>query len=126
MIVVGRIVGILLVVWLALSVLAPDASAQRPDPRTFEVEWKRRTDPSLRPGIEGWVSNPSNYRVGSVLLRVQTLDGANQVVSERRAWVYGHIPAGGRGQFIIFMPPDDRGTYRIVVDSFDLISQENP
>ncbi|MBI2206139.1 MAG: hypothetical protein HYU41_20080 [Candidatus Rokubacteria bacterium] len=97
----------------------------RPSPQSFEVAWKRRTDPNLRPGIEGWVYNPSGYRVSSVLLRVQVLD-ADRVVSEKRAWVYGHIPAGGRGFFVIPVAPDDRATYRIVVDSFDLISRESP
>lgn len=97
----------------------------RPTPQSFEVEWKRRTDPHLRPGIEGWVHNPSGYRVSSVQLRVQVVE-ADRVVSEKNTWVYGHIPAGGRGFFVIPLAPDDRATYRIVVDSFDLISRESP
>lgn len=100
------------------------ASAQRVDPQSFQVEWKKRTDPHLRPGLEGWVSNSSNYRVGSMLLKVETLDGANQVTAERSVWVYGHVPAGGRAFFVVPLRPDDMETYRISVTSYDLIARE--
>lgn len=110
----------------AQSASIPSRSTARPDPQIFEVEWKRRTEAWLRPGIEGWVYNPSGYRVGSVLLKVQTLDGASRVTDERSVWVYGHIPSRGRGYFMVPLPADDRATYRIVVDSFDLISLESP
>ena len=111
---------------LVLLVAAPEASAQRPTPQSFQVEWKKRTDPWVRPGIEGWVYNPSNFRVGSMSLMLQTLDGNNQVVTEKRVWVYGHIPAGGRSSFVIPIGRDDQASYRIVVDAFDLIAQEGP
>jgi hypothetical protein len=124
MTVVGWIVGML--VTLAFLVAAPQASAQRPSPETFQIEWKRRSDPWVRPGIEGWVHNPSNYRVGSMSLKLQTLDASNQVVSEKRVWVYGHVPANGRSSFVIPLSRDDQTTYRIVVDAFDLIAQEGP
>lgn len=113
----------MLVATTATGVVAD--GADRPTPQSFEVEWKRRTDPYLRSGIEGWVYNPSGYRVSSVLLRVQVVE-ADRVVSEKRAWVYGHIPPGGRGFFVIPLSPEDRGNYRIIVDSFDLISRESP
>jgi hypothetical protein len=111
---------------LVLLGVAPDASAQRPVPETFQIEWKKRTDPWVRPGIEGWVHNPSNYRVGNMSLKLQTLDANNQVIGEKRIWVYGHVPAGGRSQFVVPLSRDDQATYRIVVDAFDLISQEGP
>ena len=113
-------------VGLLLVGIAPEASAQRPSADTFQIEWKKRTDPWVRPGIEGWVYNPSNYRVGSMSLKLQTLDGNNQVTSERRVWVYGHVPAGGRSSFVIPISRDDQAAYRIVVDGFDLIAQEGP
>jgi hypothetical protein len=111
---------------LAVLLAAADASAQRVDPQTLQVEWKRRTDAWVRPGLEGWVYNPSTYRIGSVRLRLQKLDDANQVVSERHTWVYGHVPAGGRTQFVIPLEPQDNAAYRISVESFVLISQESP
>jgi hypothetical protein len=101
-------------------------SADPPTARSSEIEWKRRIDPHLRPGIEGWVSNPSGYRVASVPRRDDVLDRDNRVVEERRAWVYGHVPAGGRGFFVIALAPDDKSSDRIAVDSFDLISREAP
>jgi hypothetical protein len=125
MTVVAWIVGSVVMV-LALIAAPSQASAQRPSPETFQVEWKKRTDPWVRPGIEGWVVNPSNFRVGSMSLKLQTLDGSNQVVAERRVWVYGHVPAGGRSSFVIPLSRNDEATYRIVVDAFDLISQEGP
>lgn len=124
MTVVGWVAGTL--VALVLVVVAPEASAQRPTAETFKVEWKRRTDPWVRPGIEGWVHNPSNFRVGSMSLKLQTLDANNQVVSEKRVWVYGHVPPGGRSSFVIPLSRDDQASYRIVVDAFDLIAQEGP
>ena len=120
--VIGWAIGTLLALML---VVAPEASAQRPTPETFRIEWKKRTDPWVRPGIEGWVHNPSTFRVGSMALRLQTLDG-NKVVGEKRVWVYGHVPAGGRTSFVIPLSRDDQATYRIVVESFDLIAQESP
>ena len=117
-----------LVVTLGAAIMtfgvASVVSAQRPDPQAFQVEWKKRTDPHLRPGIEGWVSNSSSYRVGSMLLKVETLDSANRVTSERTVWVYGHVPAGGRAFFVVPLRPDDNETYRISIASYDLISRE--
>ena len=110
---------------LATIVLATgnDARAQPPVAGTFNIEWKKRTDPHLRPGLEGWVANPSNYRVGSMLLKVQTLE-ADRVAAERTVWVYGHVPPQGRAFFVVPIIPEDRYTYRITVDSFDLIARE--
>jgi hypothetical protein len=120
----GRVLATLTLVAVLLA--TPYASAQRVDPETLTVEWKRRTEVWVRPGLEGWVYNPSTYRIGSVRLKVQKLDGANQVVSERHTWVYGHVPAGGRTQFVIPLEPQDSAIYRISVESFVLISQESP
>ncbi|MBI2216201.1 MAG: hypothetical protein HYU51_02790 [Candidatus Rokubacteria bacterium] len=118
-----------LVATLALGALTVTAHAQSEAPRadTLRVEWKKRTDPWLRPAVEGYVHNPSSYRIGTVLLTVQLVDGARRVVSERTAWVYGNIPAGDRGYFVVPILPGDAGNdYRITVESFVLISRESP
>jgi hypothetical protein len=120
---------VVLVATLALGGLGAGAHAQSASPRadTLRVEWKKRTDPWLRPAVEGYVHNPSSYRIGTVLLKVQLVDAAQRVVSERSAWVYGNIPAGDRGYFVVPILPGDRGNdYRITVESFVLISRESP
>jgi hypothetical protein len=121
----GRIAAVLGILLAAAFLGAPDVAAQPPTPQTFQIEWKKRTDPHLRPGIEGWVTNPTNYRVGSMQLKVQTVDAANQVTAERKVWVYGHVPPTGRAFFVIPLAPSDSGNYRILVDSFDLIALES-
>ena len=102
------------------------AHAQAPRPQSFRVEWEPRTDPGSRPGVEGYVYNDSEYRVGSVRLRLEILEAASQqVVGERFSWVYGHVPPRGRTFFVV-PPPGPGQTYRITVESFDLIARESP
>jgi hypothetical protein len=91
----------------------------------FRVEWARRTEPWLKPGVEGYVYNDSVYRVGNVRLRVEVLDGSQQFLAERFAWVYGNIDAGGRTHFIL-PPPEPGQSYRITIVSYDLISRQAP
>ena len=124
----ARLMVGLVVVLTAVFGLSPYAAAQsgHPRPNDFQIEWKKRTDPFQRPGLEGWVMNPSGFRVGSMLLKVETLDAENNVSGHRKVWVYGHVPANGRAFFVVPLPPDDRATYRITVDSFDVISREGP
>jgi hypothetical protein len=124
----ARVVAGLVVAVAVVFGWSPHVAGQsgHPRPNDFQVEWKRRTDPFQRPGLEGWVSNPSGFRVGSMLLKVQILDADNQVSGERKVWVYGHVPAGGRAFFVVPLQPDDRANYRIIVDSFDVISREGP
>jgi hypothetical protein len=101
------------------------AQSAAPRTDTLRVEWKKRADPWLRPAVEGYVYNPSPYRIGTVLLRVELLDGEQRVVKERTAWVYGNINAGDRGYFVVPVLPDEADkTYRIGVESFVLISRE--
>lgn len=120
-----RIATVLGLVVVSTFVSAHDVAAQPPKAQTFQIEWKKRTDPHLRPGIEGWVSNPTNYRVGSMLLKVQTIDAGSQVTAERKVWVYGHVPPSGRAFFVVPLVPSDTGNYRILVDAFDLIALES-
>jgi hypothetical protein len=115
----------LLLVSAVLTAAIVHAQSAAPRADTLRVEWKKRDDPWLRPALEGYVHNPSSYRIGTVLLRVQLLDGEERVVKERTAWVYGNINAGDRGYFVVPVLPDESGkTYRIGVESFVLISRE--
>lgn len=115
------VVTVALIPWL----LATPAHAQSTlRPGSFHIEWMR-TPEGFRPAVEGYVYNNSNYRIGTVRLRVELLDGADRIVSERFAWVYGDIDAGGRGYFTL-PPPAADGSYRITVESFFVISRQAP
>jgi hypothetical protein len=92
---------------------------------SFRVEWTARTESWVKPGVDGYVYNNSVYRVSNVRLRVETLDAANQRISERFSWVYGNIDARGRGYFVL-PPPAPGGTYRITVVSCDPVAREAP
>jgi hypothetical protein len=93
--------------------------------QSFPVEWARRSDPWLKPAVEGYVHNDSMFRVGNVRLRVEVLDSSSRPVNERFAWVHGNIDAGARGYFVLSLPEAGH-TYRITVVSFDLISRQAP
>lgn len=98
------------------------AQETRPQAAAFQVEWETRTG-YWRPSVEGYVYNSSNYRVGNVRLHVEVVDTAGQRVSERNAWIYGVIDAGGRGYFVLPLPASGQ-TYTITVESFDLLSRQ--
>jgi hypothetical protein len=88
----------------------------------LRVEWEALAEEWTRPRIAGYVHNASTYRIGSVRLRVQVLDAAEQVVREELAWIYVDVPARGRAYFSIRRPAGDR--YRLAVESFVLIARE--
>lgn len=115
------------VVWVVLLVCSAhlaQAQTVRPNPQTFGVEWQPRSG-QLRPGVEGYVYNYSEYRVGSVRLKVEVLDPEGRVTRQHLSWVYGSIDAGGRGYFTL-PPLKANETYRIAVESFDLLSRQAP
>lgn len=119
----------MLVISLTAAVLLPllasaTAHAQTVPPSSFRIEWAR-TSEAFRPAVEGYVYNGSEYRVGSVRLRVEVLDGSNRVLTERFAWVYGNIDAGGRAYFVL-PSLESNTTYRITVESFFVISRQTP
>jgi hypothetical protein len=98
------------------------AQGSGPAPSAFRVEWEKRTG-FWRPAIEGYVYNESEYRVGNVRLRIAVLDGGGTQVTEKTGWVYGAIDARGRGHFVLPLPEAGQ-TYRITVESFDLLARQ--
>ena len=90
---------------------------------SLRVEWQRTTSLGGRPAIEGYVYNDSQFRIGGVRLRVEILDGSNQVVGETFGWVYGNISSRGRWPFSIPPPPADK-SFRVAVESFHLVARE--
>ena len=113
----------------ALSLLASiTAAAARgtiePSDSAFRVTWQRR-EYSVTPALEGRVENASRFRVNAVRLRVEGFDGAGHPVGETATWVFGSIPAGGQGHFVVRTIPG-AATYRITVATFDRVSREEP
>jgi len=89
----------------------------------LRVEWQPTTETFSRPALVGFVYNDSTFRIGSVRLRVEALDGANQVLSEALHWAYVDVPARGRGAFRVARPRQGEA-FRISVESFVLIARE--
>jgi hypothetical protein len=117
-------VKLLLVFILMCSAEIAHAQRLAPSPESFQLEWRPRSE-HMMPGIEGYVYNPSDYRIGSVRLKVEVLDKDGRVKRLEFAWVYGVIDAGGRGYFVL-RPLRPEETCRITVESFDLLSRQAP
>ncbi len=109
---------------LFVSTEIAHAQGVAPTTQSFQVEWQPR-GAHMMPGIDGYVYNSSEYRVGNVRLKVEVLDAASSPIREQFAWVYGAIDAGGRGYFRLRLPGPGE-TYRIYVESFDLLSRQTP
>ena len=73
------------------------------------------------PGV-GQIYNGSTYRISSVRLRVQTLDGSNNVVRDGLAWIYVTVPARSSAQFSLRRPTGEN--FRLSIESFVLIARE--
>ena len=109
---------------LALAGVAA-AQTQADVARQLRVEWQVVDEACCPPRVTGYVYNASTYRIGSVRLRVETLDDQQQVVSETLAWIYVNVSARDRASFSIRKP--SRGSaYRLSVESFVLIAREGP
>lgn len=90
--------------------------------KLLRVEWDTQAEAWTRPRLAGHVYNDSSYRIGSVRLRVEVLDAAQQKVREELAWIYVDVPARGRAYFSIRRPGGE--AFRVTVESFVLIARE--
>jgi hypothetical protein len=111
--------------WLIILALAGPAAAQAQADvaKQLRVEWEAVNEACCPPRLVGHVYNASTYRIGSVRLRVETLDASNQVVNESLAWIYVNVPARDRAAFSIRRPSKGE-SYRLAVESFVLIARE--
>jgi hypothetical protein len=109
--------------WPGAAIVAAQSGVKDVVASLLTVEWHRAAETWRRPAIDGYVANASDYRVGGVRLKVESLDASNQVVGETLVWVYGNIPAGGRWPFTLPLPRDGQ-TFRVTVESFHLVSRE--
>lgn len=108
----GALVGLLLV--------AAGVGAQPTQPAGEGFRAEAEPDPLGRrgPAIVGWLYSERDVTVMNVRVRVEVLDGAGQTVASGEAYVYGSVPARGRGYF--FVPVPRYGdAYRISVIRFD-------
>jgi hypothetical protein len=117
---------------LAVSALVVAGIADRADTQAqveevaklLRVEWEPGGDKWGPPRLVGHIYNDSRFRIGSIRLRVETLDSADQVVGDTLAWAYVSIPARDRAYFSVRRPSGGQA-FRLTVESFVLISRES-
>ena len=110
---------------LLFGVIERAAAQGQPDvARLLRVEWEPGSDKWGPPRLVGHVYNDSTYRIGSVRLRVETLDGSGGVVGETLAWIYVSVPARSRAYFSVRRPTGS-DAFRLTVESFVLIARES-
>ena len=112
-----------LVAAVLLSMVAGAQDTTTPAGPGFRAE----TEPDLlgRRGraIVGWLYNDGNSAVTNVRLRVEVLDGGGQAIASGEAYVYGNVPARGRGYFFVPVPSyGDR--YRVTVLRYDRLEMQ--
>jgi hypothetical protein len=113
-----------------LAIVAPGVAATPAHAQTtadvapfIRVEWQVMQETYRRPVIAGFVYNGSTYRIGSVRLLVEGLDGSNQVVSKTMAFTYIDVPARDQRAFEVPRPREGE-TFRVTIASFFLIARE--
>ena len=112
-------VGVVAVCGLALVSVTAAQSAEAEVAKALRIEWKPSTQ---RRGIEGFVYNDSQYRIGLMRLKLDVRDGASPP-TQMHAWVYGNIAAQGRSPFWarLTQPGEVVG---VTIESFRLISRD--
>lgn len=100
--------------------------AQTPAPcGPFRVDWNRgELSPTARK-LEGFVYNESSCSVTDVRIHIVAVSADGHPLGETLGWVYGDIPAGGRGYFVVPLPHTQAVDYRVDVVSFDEVQRAN-
>ena len=104
---------------LALADLAAAQSAEAEVAKALRIEWKPSTQ---RRGIEGFVYNDSQYRIGLMRLKLDVRDGSSPP-TQMHAWVYGNIAAKGRSPFWARLTQPGE-VVSVTIESFRLIARE--
>jgi hypothetical protein len=86
----------------------------------FTVTWETAQRRG-RPQVAGYVNNRSPYRVGNLLVLVDSLDAAGLVVDQRVSWVLGEL--GGDSRLYFEVPVTPAASYRVSVFSYDRVDQ---
>ena len=114
-----RWMGIALAMTALLGPAARSASAQTGACGAFRVEWHRAGLSPVAEKLEGFVYNESPCSVTDVRLHVIAVDADGHPLAERVGWVFGDIPAGGRGYFAIPLTSAGAAGYQVNVVAFD-------
>ena len=104
---------------LALVEVAAAQSPEADTARALRLEWKPSTQ---RRGVEGFVYNDSQYRIGLMRLAIEVRDGTAPP-THTHAWVYGNIPAQGRSPFSARLSVPGE-VVAVTIESFRLIARE--
>ena len=112
----AALVGVLLLV-------APAAAQTTPAGPGFRAVTE--PDPLGRRGaaLVGWLYNDGDFSISNVRLRVEVLDGGGQAVATGEAYVYGNVPAHGRGYFVVPVPRYGE-SYRVIVLRYDRLEMQ--
>ena len=113
-------VGVAGVCGLAAADAAHAQSTEAEAAKALRLEWRPSTQ---RRGIEGFVYNDSEYRIGFMRLRLQLRDSTG-ASTETHAWVYGNIPAHGRSPFWARLTQPGE-VVTVTIESFRLIARES-
>ena len=84
--------------------------------RYFTIEWQVARSAG-GPVIEGYVYNKQDMPVIRMVLAIERLDGAGQVVGSSTVWVLGGVPPGNRAFFQA--KTTEAASYRVKVLTFD-------
>ena len=84
--------------------------------RYFTVEWQV-TQSARGPVIEGYVNNKTDMRASRMLLEIERLDGAGQVVGRSSVWVLGDVPP--RNHAFFQARTAQAAGYRVQILTFD-------
>ena len=101
-----RITLSLAVSGLLLLSVAPSTGAQNQleVAKQLRVDWEPGSDKWGPPRRVCYGYNDSTFRIGSVRLRVETLDASDRVVGDALAWIYVTVPARDRAYFSVRRP----------------------
>ena len=106
------------------AAVAGPADAQTPaNCGRFRAEWDRGDLSPTAEKLEGFVYNDSSCSVTDVRVHIVAMSADGHPIGETLGWVYGDIPAGGRGYFVVPLAHTRAVDYRINVVSFDEVQR---
>lgn len=104
----------------AIATLLGTAIASEERPFQFQLE---QSEGPRGFAVEGYVYNPSPWRITNVRLQVDSLDSSGTLLASAGGWVWGDVPARKRGYFYVPISAP-AATYRPSVQRFDKVMLE--
>ncbi|HYS17063.1 MAG TPA: FxLYD domain-containing protein [Candidatus Binatia bacterium] len=119
-----RSIALAVAMLLGAAVAGPANAQTAASCGPFRAEWARGDLSPTAEKLEGFVYNESSCSVTDVRIRIVAVSGDGHSIGETLGWVYGDIPAGARGYFVVPLPAAAAAAadYRVNVVSFDEIS----